>query len=118
MSPASAERLSALSQSTPIQLGLLVAVVGGLLGLGAKLISLSYDAGASQTRLVSVEVKAEMLGRELAAESAKREAQLQQRDSRLSELEGQNIRTQSELRHIREGVEDIKRAVGARRASQ
>jgi hypothetical protein len=116
MTPASA--VSSLSQSTPVQLGLLLVLIGGLLGLGAKLISLSYDAGAAQTRLSAVESKAEGLGRDLAAESAKREALLQMRDSRLSELEGQSIRTQSELRHIREGVEDIRRAVGARRPAQ
>lgn len=104
--------LNAISASTHVPLGWIV----GLMVVGGGWVAhLAFGAGSSETRLQQVESKLEVLGKEVAAERSAREEALRRVDKQSSELEGATIRTQTEIKYIREGIEDLKKMVGARR---
>lgn len=103
--------LNAISASTHVPLGW---IVGVMVLVGGWVAHLAFGAGSSETRLRQVETKVDSLGQQVAAERAAREEALRRIDTQNAELQGATIRTQTEIKFIREGIEDIKRAVNAR----
>jgi hypothetical protein len=95
------ERLSAISQATPVQLGVVMVLVGALVAGAVKL-------GEAQTRLGAVESKAEALAMEVAAQRARTDEAIRRIEKSLAEGEGRSIRIEAELRYLREGMEEVK----------